>query len=190
MRHRAASAHILPYDEMLSTLLSVMLLAFAPSQSSVTELGHAPQGFVAHAPNARGQKYDTVTVVLVDALPAFNVSAVNASYDAIVRRSSALNTHDTILLLRAHADGAILDAAMQAVTLSRAAHGTHPQTLHGRQFGVMTLGVKRPLTRSASRGDYIRLAQRIVDRLGSASLKDVVGVGRVPALDVLLPSRQ
>jgi hypothetical protein len=126
-----------------------------------------------------------VTVALVDRLPQ-----LNQEYAAVILRISAPHSQDVILLRRATASGEILDAATRTLLHSRVRHGARPTSYNGKQFRVLTLGVRMSSAPTSWAQREIPLAQRVVDRLRSVGtpLQTIPGVGKVPAVDFVPPS--
>jgi hypothetical protein len=156
---------------------AAFILALSLPRQSTPSLGAQQSSSWTH----RGR----VTVALVDTLPHGNTG-----YTAVILRSPGARGHDFILLPRATADGASLDAATRTLLQLRALHGDHPSTHNSKSFRMLTFGVHGKAARPEWAARQIPLAQRIVDRLVSVASprREVPGYGRVPSLEFVPPA--
>jgi hypothetical protein len=138
---------------------------------------------VALAPmQASGQSADQmrfgVLVVLVDRLPG-NAGASDA---AVVLRRPGESPREVILLPAASADGEALASAVFKLLLTRQVEGVEPR-------GRSSLRVPDRTIPAAWQNTDLPRAERFVQRLRSANVQPVRGVGMARSLPLFLPHR-
>lgn len=123
-----------------------------------------------------------ISVALVDHLPPGY-----RQYQAVILRRPH-SPHDVILLPRATATPALLDAATRTLLRVRAAQGNEPTKYKGRTFKTVTIGVRTPGAAPAAwTSKYASRLQALIKTLGRAPRSNIPGVGLAQSVNFYPP---
>jgi hypothetical protein len=153
------------YERTLQKVVGTVLMVSAV-------LGMQPRRAVAQAPRAPdGRPTVTALVALVDQLPYGDA-------DAVIIRRTDVEPHDAVLLKRSKASAQCVAEALHTLAGTRARHGDIP-------IKGMVIRVPAPSTprRTGATG------AAVLEMLKRARLRDIPGLGRVPAVTVHLAAQ-